>query len=249
MAIVHSEHHWPVWPRVAVGPLLWWCWQQLQVDDLGCALPHSSADAIIASVAAANDHNLFALGIDGCVLLRALLAPPSPPATADVATIKQSLGVLGQVLHRKVDSCSVATGAAQVTGNSGADGQQHCIIALHELRGSGAQAAQVTCGTSNMTLLARVEGDTFLAHEVHAALHYLLLVCLHVWNAIHHQASNPVSSLIHRHKVPHLVELISSCQPSRPGADNGDLLAGANSWRIGHHPSHLPRLVNDSQLH
>ena len=64
--------------------------------------------------------------------------------------------------------------------------------------------------------------------QIDAALDDVLLVELHVGDAVHEQAADAVGALEDGDPVAGLVELRGGGQPRRAGADDGDLLAGAH---------------------
>jgi hypothetical protein len=74
---------------------------------------------------------------------------------------------------------------------------------------------------------AGFENDAFLGEQVDAALHDLLLVELHVGDAIHEQAADAVGALEDGDAVAGLVELVGAGEAGGAGADDGDLFAGA----------------------
>ena len=76
--------------------------------------------------------------------------------------------------------------------------------------------------------------------QVDAALHDLLLVELHVGNAIHEQAADAVLALEDGDAVAGLVELVGAGETGRAGADDGDFLAGADFGDARDDPAFLP---------
>ena len=76
------------------------------------------------------------------------------------------------------------------------------------------------------------EGDPFRLHQVDAALDDAL-VELHVGDAVHQKAADAVVALEHRDPVASPVEPVSGSQTGGAGADDGDLLAGTDWWRLG----------------
>ena len=79
-------------------------------------------------------------------------------------------------------------------------------------------------------------------HEVNTPLHHMLLVCLHVGDTIHHEATDAIRPLVHRHLMPHLVQLVSCRHTSWPTANHCNPLAGPELGWSGGHPPHLKAL-------
>ena len=90
--------------------------------------------------------------------------------------------------------------------------------------------------------------DAFGFHLFDAAQHDLLLVELHVRDAVHEQAAGAVGALENRDEVAGLVQLRGGAKSRRAGADDGDLFAGALLRRFGHDPAVLPAVVGDGAL-
>ena len=65
------------------------------------------------------------------------------------------------------------------------------------------------------------ELDSFLLEQVDASLD-LLLVKLHVRNAVHQQPPDSVLTLVHGDLVPHLVQAVGGCEPRGTTSDHGD---------------------------
>ena len=84
------------------------------------------------------------------------------------------------------------------------------------------------------------ELDALGFHQVDAAQHDLLLVELHVGDAVHEQAADAVGALEDRDRVAGPVELGGGGQARRAGADDGDLLAGARLRAARARPSLPP---------
>src|SRR5690606_17695358 len=91
-------------PGLGVGPLGRRLGHDLQLGDGGGALPVGGADAVRAGVAAADDHDVLALGGDRRGVDVALLHPVG----------------LGEVLHGLVHAVQFAAGDGQVAGDGGA---------------------------------------------------------------------------------------------------------------------------------
>ena len=84
------------------------------------------------------------------------------------------------------------------------------------------------------------ELDALGFHQRDAAQHDLLLVELHVRDAVHEQAADAVGALEDGDRVAGLVELGGGAQAGGAGADDGDLLAGAHLWAARARPSLPP---------
>mmetsp|Transcript_4606 Transcript_4606/g.12575 ORF Transcript_4606/g.12575 Transcript_4606/m.12575 type:complete len:361 (+) Transcript_4606:1414-2496(+) len=85
-------------------------------------------------------------------------------------------------------------------------------------------------------------------HQVHAPLHHVQLVGLHVGHTIHHEAADAVCALKHSDFMAHLVELVGGSEACRAAAYDGHLGSGAVAGGAGHHPAFLKGLVNDAVL-
>mmetsp|Transcript_71799 Transcript_71799/g.198194 ORF Transcript_71799/g.198194 Transcript_71799/m.198194 type:complete len:409 (+) Transcript_71799:640-1866(+) len=215
--------------------------QQLEVLDGHCPVPDRRADAIVPGVTASNDHDPLAVGIDGGLAMR---IGGSTPLVVHGAAVEDSLGVAMEELHRQVHAPQVpALHLAQVARQRGAGGEDHRIVALQELLGSGAALLAHSAG------LAADEGDALLGHDLSAPLHDIHLVSLHVGHSVHHEAAQTVGALVHRDRVAHLVQLVRRGEACRARADNSHALAGPDRRWAGHHPAIPVGLVNDEELH
>jgi len=122
------------------------------------------------------------------------------------------------------------------------------------LRGAGADDAGVVFLEKSLWLDRSAdigvadEGDAFLLHQLDAAEDDLLLVELHVRNAIHEQAAGAVGPLVNRHEVAGTVELRGGGEAGGAGADHGDFFPGARFWRLRVDPAFLPAAVGNGAL-
>mmetsp|Transcript_213 Transcript_213/g.556 ORF Transcript_213/g.556 Transcript_213/m.556 type:complete len:772 (+) Transcript_213:552-2867(+) len=255
MAVVCPVDHRPMGPWVGRPPVVRRSGHELKVNDPLCAVAHCRADAVVAGVPAADHNDLLPIGVNHwwCrwVLLR--VAPPLAPTRAYLATIKECLGIPGQEVHGKVNAAEISTRHCHVTGDCCPDSEQNGIELIQDHFGSGphgqARVAHSLCDTADIPSGPCHKGDALGAHDVDAALHHIYLVCLHVGHTVHHQATNAVSTLVDRHTVAHLVQLVCSGQAGRTGADDGHGLAGAEGRGHGSHPAHLVGLVDDGELY
>ena len=84
---------------------------------------------------------------------------------------------------------------------------------------------------STLNSFAIAERDTLFFHQGYSAV-YHGLVELEVWDAIAQQTSCCLVFLYHRHLISHQVQLICSCQTSRPGSHHSHALTV--SLRVAH---------------
>mmetsp|Transcript_96794 Transcript_96794/g.276534 ORF Transcript_96794/g.276534 Transcript_96794/m.276534 type:complete len:331 (-) Transcript_96794:510-1502(-) len=230
MAVVDAEDFGPLRPRVVVGALLRRLWHQLEVDDRLAAVAHARANAVRARVAAANHNHVLALGRDERLV----------PAARDGAVLghEQALLVFGQELHGEVHALELAPVHREVARDGGAERE-------HERVGVGAEYVDVDV---NANVRLRHELDALLDQHVDSPLD-LLLLQLHVGDTVHEQPTDTVLTLVHRHLVPHLIQLVGHRQARRPATDHRDGHARAEGRHARHHPTLLPRPVDDGVLH
>ena len=79
------------------------------------------------------------------------------------------------------------------------------------------------------------------------ALHLVLLE-LHVRDAVHEEATRLLVTLIDRHEVTRAIQHVCRGEAGGAGADDRDLLAGARARRLGQHPALGEGLVDDGIL-
>ena len=153
--------------------------------------------------------------------------------------VEQALGVLGKEGHGELNAVQVPSGNGQVPGHGGTGGKQHRVVLL----GQGAAVDAAVLAVGNRRIGAEL--DPFLAHEGQPPLHHFRLVELHVGNAVHQQATDPVGSFIDRHLVSGAIQLLGGSKAGRAGTDNGDALAGARGGRLRPHPAFREAPVDD----
>ena len=186
-------------------------------------MAHGGANTVGASIAAANDDDVPVLGVDERVV---------------GSTIEHGLGVGGEKLHRKVDTLERAALNREVA----------------RLRRAGADDGRVVFVEKylGLDILADIsvadEFDALVFHQLNATQHYLLFVELHVGDAIHEEATGAISALEDGDAVASAVELRRGGKAGRAGANDGDLLTGANLGRLRHNPALVPTAVNDGRL-
>src|SRR5690606_13006801 len=88
------------------------------------------------------------------------------------------------------------------------------------------------------------EGDAFLAHLRNAPVDVVLLQ-FEVRNPVAQQPAHAVGFFVNDHVVAHARKLLCGGQPGWTGPDYRYALAGLVLGRLRHHPTHLPRLVDD----
>ena len=184
-------------------------------------MAHRGAHAVGAGVAAADDDDVLAGGAD-----RALAAR------------EDGLGVGREELHREVDALEVAALDGQVTRLGGAGADDGGVVFLEEYLGLDVLA---DVGVAD-------ELDALLLHELDAAEDDLLLVELHVGDAVHEETARTVGALEDGDTVAGEVELRGGGETGGAGADDGDLLAGADLRGRRHDPALIPAAIGDRAL-
>ena len=162
------------------------------------------AEAVGTGVAATDDHDVLAVGVD-----------------RRVVELAERLQVaVGQVLHGQVDAGQLAARGGQVTADGRAAGEDDGV----ELRAQllGRQVAVPAAAD----LDAGDEPGALGAHLVQPPVEHGLLH-LELGDAVAEQAADAVGPLVDGHVVPGAGELLGGGQPGGAGADDGDLLAGA----------------------
>mmetsp|Transcript_69333 Transcript_69333/g.160623 ORF Transcript_69333/g.160623 Transcript_69333/m.160623 type:complete len:205 (+) Transcript_69333:458-1072(+) len=199
------------------------------------------ADAVVASVAAADDDDSLVTSINGRLLVAfAGLAPSS----INFPGVKDRLGVPVQELHGQMHTLELPSRhLAHVPRQCGSRGQQHRIIVGKQFLRCGPAILAHSSG------LAAYEGHALLGHDIRPPLYHVDLVSLHVWHAIHHEAAQAIRALVHRHPMAHPVELICCRKARWPRAYDGHAFAGACRWRPRLHPAIAVRLIDDEQLY
>ncbi len=223
LAVVHAVDLGPLGPGVVGGAGFGGLGHDFQLGDAGAAVADGGAHAVGARVAAADDHDILARS--GDVVFAG-------------GAIQHGLGVRSEELHREVDALEVAPFDGQVAGTGGARAEDHRVKVFHQRCGGQVFA---DFGVAD-------KGDALGLQHIKAAHDDLLLVQLHVGDAVHEQTTGSVCPLIHRHPMSGGVELGGSGQPRRPGTDDRDLLPGALARRRGRNPARFPALFSDGVL-
>jgi len=78
--------------------------------------------------------------------------------------------------------------------------------------------------------------------------HHILLIELHVGNAVHQKSARAIGSLEHRHRMAGTIQLLCSSKSGGAGADDGYLLASAGLRRLGNNPTLLEATLDDRVL-
>ena len=129
--------------------------------------------------------------------------------------------------------------------------------AAHEVVGLGGTGAdhhgvelplQFVGGDVLADLHAGHELDALGLHLVEPPPHHLLLVKLHVGNAVHEEAARAVRPLVDGDVVAGAVELRSARQTRRSGTDDRHPLPRPLQGRFGHDPALLKATVDDRAL-
>ena len=151
--------------------------------------------------------------------------------------VQQALGHRRQEVHRKQDPLGIPVRHIQVPGLGGTAAQHHRVILIQQLLGSHS-AAHVGVGA---------EVDPLRCHQVHPALNHLF-VQLHVGDAVHQQAADPVGPLIDSDCVAPVVQLVRHRQPGRAGADDGHLFPSPQLGRRRLHQAVVVGVFDQGQL-
>ena len=155
-----------------------------------------------------------------------------------LSLVEQGLGVAVEEFHGEVDTLGLPAFDGQIS-RLGGTGAQHHGVEIFDQLGRRDVATD---------LAVAAEGDTLTLHLLDAAQHDLLLVELHVRDAVHEQAAGTVSTLKHRDVMARLVELGRGGESCRAGTDDGHLLAGPFLGRLRLDPTLFPGVVDDGAL-
>ena len=140
------------------------------------------------------------------------------PRGADLpgdAVARDHLVLLRQEFHREVDALQLAAGNGRSRGLVAPPRQDDRVELL----------AQIRRGDVDADVHARPERHPLGLHLLHAAVDEVLLH-LEVGDAVAQQAADAVGALEERHQVAGARQLLRAGEAGRPGADDGDLLAG-----------------------
>src|SRR6478736_4512101 len=222
LAVVQLVGLRPLGPGVVGRALQRRLGENLDLEEALAAVAHRRADAVRAGVAATDDDDVLAGGVD----------------RAGTIVAENGLGVGGEKLHRKVHSLELAALDGQVARLGGAGADDRGVVLLEEDLGLD---VVTDVGVAD-------ELDALLLHELDAAQDDLLLVQLHVGDAVHEQAARAVGALEDGDGVAGAIELRGGGQTGGAGADDGDLLAGADLGCLGDDPALRPALVDDRDL-
>ena len=184
-------------------------------------MTHGRTQAVVARVPTANDHDMLVFGADVTAVTE--------------AAVKQAASIRAEEVHREMHTLQMPTRNRQIT-RTGRTGRQHDRIKVLQ---------QLTAGYISTDRHAGEKGNAFLLHNSHAAVHHLLLVELHIWNAVHQQSAHAIITLVNRDEVAGFVELSRCGETSRAGSDNRDLFTGSLLRRLGDHPAHLKAMIDD----
>ena len=196
--------------------------RDLELPHARGALAVGGAEAVGAGVAAAEDDHALAAS------RRASRRRPTVVAGDDAV-------LLLEVRHREVHAREVAPGTSSGARLRGADGEAHGVEVLAELLARD-RAADVDAGA---------ELDALGRHLLEPAIEQALLH-LEVGDAVAEQAADAVGALEQRRRRgPARASCCAAARPAGPGADDGDLLAGALRGRLGHDPALLEGVVDD----
>ena len=214
----------PLRPGVACRGRLGRAGHELQLAHAPGALAHGRAQAVVARVSAADDHDVLADRIDG-----------------GRAAGKHRLGRRREVVHGKDHAAgSQALGkalGAEPAWGARASGDHH-----------GVEVCQQTLGNvrpGGVRLEPKLNAQ--LAHEPNAALHHVLGQ-LHVGDAIHEQATCAVGLLHDGHASPAAGELPGRGQAGGARANHGHARRIRRDRREARGPTVRPLPVGDGAL-
>ena len=152
--------------------------------------------------------------------------------------VEDGLCVRGEEIHREVDALESAPFDREIT----------------RLRRSGANhggvefAEQFFRGQIFSDLDAADELHSFAFEHLEPAHHDLLLVELHVRDAVHEQPARTVGALIDGDEMPRPVELRGGGKTGGAGTDDRDFFSRALLGNLRPDPAFLPAFVNDRGL-
>ena len=157
-----------------------------------------------------------------------------------MARVEQAPGVGVEELHGEVDALQAAARsvAQEVVGLGGAGADHHRV----EL------PRQIVPGQVPAHLHPGLEDDPLGLHLLQAPPDDLLLVELHVGNAVHEQSAGPVRTFIDRDPMSGAVELGGARQARGAGADDRHALAGPLRRRFRPDPPLLETPIDDGAL-
>ena len=89
------------------------------------------------------------------------------------------------------------------------------------------------------------KGNAFLFHDTDSSIDNIVLVELHIRDAVHQQSSDSIIAFVDRDPMPGFVELRGSGEASRPGTDHGNLASCADLRRLRNHPAHFERMIDN----
>ena len=183
----------PLRPRVARRTLIGRGRQKLKLAHAARTLTHRGTHAVVAGIAAANDHNVQAASVH-----RGLTA------------IEHRDGRSRQVVHGIHHARGIHVHSRKTAGRT-STGSHH----------NGVKAIEPGRYRRVRNVSAQLKDNTQLAHERHAALDHRLLE-LHVGNAVHEQAARAVVTLKHRYAGTATRKFPCSHQTSRARAHHGN---------------------------
>jgi hypothetical protein len=180
LAVVEAIDLRPHRPGVVRGAAHGRSRHDLQLQEALAAVPHRRTDAVGAGITTSNHYHILAF---------------SGNKRAILVLIEQASRIAGQELHGKVDSFQIPSFNGQVARFSGAGTKDYAVKLCQEpIR-----------GIVSPDLGVCEEFNTFGFHLIETTHHYLLLIKLHVWDAIHEQSAGSISALENRYPMPRTV--------------------------------------------
>ncbi len=171
LAVVELVDLGPLRPGIVGGALQRRLGQNLELHEALAAVAHGGADAVGAGVAAADDDDVLALGGD--------------ESAVGVVRVEQAFGVGVQKLHGEMDALELAALDRQIARLGRAAAEDDGVEV----------AAQFVGGIVDADFAVGDELDPFGFHQLDAAQDDVLLVELHVGDAVHEQAADAIGAL------------------------------------------------------
>ena len=193
LAVVGLLNVGPLRPGVARRALIGRGRQKLKLAHTARTLAHGGTHAVVAGIAAANDHDVQAASVH-----------------RELATIEQRDGRSRQVVHGIHHAGRFDVRSRKPARGTGTSSHHDSVKAI-----------ELGCHRRVRHIGAQLKHNAQLTHERHATLDHGLLE-LHVGNAIHKQTARAVIALKHRHTGAATRKLPCSHQPSRSRTNHRD---------------------------
>ena len=183
LPVVHAVNLRPFGPRVVRGTGRRRLGQNFQLDHALAPVADGGADAIGAGVAAADDHDVTVFGRE---------------MRGDFRAVEETLGVRAEEFHGRINSVKVAAIDREITRLGGAAAKHDSIEILAEFFN---RIALSDIGVGH-------ELDAFGREDINPALDDVVLVQLHVGNAVSEEAADAVGALEDGDQMSGFVQLV-----------------------------------------